>query len=65
MTATNTPNVLADEWNECIYCGAPRSDRFFCDDCLSNRVDEELMQDNPILHHHEGNVARLAEALPA
>ena len=46
-----TIEQCADEsWNQCIACGAARSSRFFCRGCLDSRVDEELRQDNPILH---------------
>jgi len=57
MSATIAPDVrTAACWNQCIGCGAVRSTRFFCNDCLSSGVDAELMHDNPILHRSDGGV---------
>jgi hypothetical protein len=44
-----TIDPCADEWNQCIACGAARASQFFCQACLDSKVDEELMRDNPIL----------------
>jgi hypothetical protein len=58
MTATIIPDDDAAEWwNQCIACGGARTSRFFCRACVDAGVDEELNQDNPILHRHDADAA--------